>query len=389
MNTEPTKLDGGCFSFMENQLSDIWKKCLEAGKKIDASPLLIGTLPTLEDNMLTTQYMTESTRYKALNEQIFHLRKNQKLDIQIDGVENLHLIKSDIMLEAASTSVQVHLQVSPQEAPRYYNASLLASAPSIAVSANSPYLYGRHLWDETRIPVFENTVQIPSYVNNLSDNTHRVTFGTGYMQDSAFETFSENLDIFPPLIPVLFEDDSSLPHLKFHNGTIWRWNRPILGHSDQGPHLRIEHRVMASGPSLKDIIANMIFYIGLTQHFVDLEDALENEIPFTVCKDNFYNCAKYGLDSKMNWKGRSVKTTELIKDYLIPESSKALVNKGIDKHEVSYYLEEIILQRVLKNQNGANWQKAFVGKHGRDFQALTSEYLENQTKGEPVYKWKI
>ncbi len=390
INTRPIQLSGTCFNSVESHLKALWSKCLKIGDQMGVAPLLIGTLPTLHNEMLIPKNMTESARYKSLNKQIFHMRKGKPLTVNINGAENFNIVKSDIMLEAASTSIQIHLEVKPCESSRYYNASLLASAMTVAVAANSPYLYGYELWDETRIAIFEKAVQIPNYIKILNEDVNRVTFGTGYTQESVLDSFLENLDIFSPLVPSLFDGDDPLSHLKFHNGTIWRWNRPIVGSSPgKAPHLRIEHRVMASGPSITDIIANMVFYLGLTHYFASLETPPESQLPFEHCKNNFYTCAKNGLNSNIQWFQQQIGIRELLTDQLIPQAKQTLINKGVDKDEVGYYLDEVISSRVLSGQNGANWQKCFVKKYGKDFQGLTDKYLENQTKGDPIYKWKI
>ncbi len=391
INVDPVRLGPGSFHNVHQQLRQIWQLCQKSSQEIQMAPLLIGILPTLRDEMLSLDYMTKSNRYRALNEQLFALRNGIPLRIDIKGRDHLNLIKHDLMLEAAATSVQVHLQVPPHQAQRHYNASLIASAPLVALTANSPFLYGHELWDETRIPVFEQAVHVASFRNLSGEDVGRVTFGNGYARHSLLELFLENLDGYPVILPLLFEGpQSALSHLKLQNGTIWRWNRPIVGQSaDLRPHLRIEHRVMASGPTLVDIIANMVFCVGLAYHLAESEIPPEEVIPFSVCRDNFYTCAKHGLSAKIQWMDQSFDVQDLLLNHLIPKAKEVLIAKGVDRDEVEFYLIEILHQRALNGQNGANWQKYFIDCHGKDFQGLTERYMELQMQGDPVHTWKI
>ncbi|MFZ8933440.1 MAG: glutamate-cysteine ligase family protein [Bacteriovoracaceae bacterium] len=387
LNVDPLPLSKDCFGQMSRQLEYLWSHCEKVSEKMGIHPLLVGILPTLTDDMLSLNNMTQSNRYQALNEQLFYLRKNKDIKIHIEHFDRLDLIKQDIMLEAAATSIQVHLQVGKNKSSQFYNASIIASAPIVALAANSPFLYGHHLWDETRIPIFEQAVQVASFRDNHGQNIGRVTFGSGFSRNNLFEVFLENLDGYPTLIPLLFEDNpEELSHLKFHNGTIWRWNRPIIGHDDNlVPHLRIEQRVMASGPTITDIMANTAFYLGLT---LSLSQKDLSQKTFEQAKDNFYHCAKEGLSSVVNWFGKKIDLKTLFEEVLIPDSKKALIESGVDKEEVEFYIDGIIGERVRSNQNGANWQKQFVHKNGGNFNALTEKYLENQMTGVPVHKWK-
>ena len=203
--------------------------------------------------------------------------------------------------------------------------------------------------------------------------------------------FIENLDGYPCLIPLLFDDPAEdLSHLKFQNGTVWRWNRPIIGTNSSGtPHLRLEHRVMASGPSIVDIVANMVFYVGLTESLAQGSTPPHELMDFDTSKLNFYECAKNGLNSRIKWAGAEVDVQELILEKLLPAAKKSLAKMGVDSAEIEYYLDEIIHQRVLNGQNGAYWQKYFIDCHGKDFQALTEKYMEHQNSGKPVHLWTI
>lgn len=352
--------------------------------------MLIGVLPTIREEMLNLDCISSGNRYLAVNEQIFHLREGRPIKIHIEGEDVYQQTLHDVMLEAAATSIQVHLQVNQENAVRLFNASLMASAPLVACAANSPFLYGKSLWDESRIPIFEQAINIPSFKNKKNESVGRVTFGTGYLKHSFLELFLENLNGYPPLLPMLSEDPPEcMSHLSLHNGTIWRWNRPIIGGNEDSPHLRIEHRIMPAGPTILDIIANTAFYIGLAHYFANLDKVPEESMTFTDCTNNFYSAAQFGFRSKVQWFGRKINVQKLIVDNLVSFAKEGLLSQGIDREEVSFYLDGIIHQRALNGNNGSSWQRAFIEHYGPDFQALSEKYLELQLKGRPVHEWKI
>jgi hypothetical protein len=335
--------------------------------------------------------MSNSKRYQALNDQLFKLRSGKDLHIKIEGKETYENHFSHVMLEAAATSIQVHLQVNQEEAVRAMNSSMILSAPLVAISANAPYLYGRDLWDESRIPVFEQAVCHGSFRNKNGQDVGRVTFGTGYLRRSFLEPFLENLDAYPIMIPILMDDPKEkLRHLRMQNGTIWRWNRPLIGFNEDGtPHLRIEQRVMPSGPTLIDIVANMALYIGLVQYYRTLDKAPEESLTFTDCRNNFYAAAKDGLRATLRWFGKEVNARELLLKDLIPKAKKGLLKSGVSKEEVDLYLENIILPRANTGQNGATWQRGFIEKNGPNFETMCSEYIKNQMEGKPIHEWRL
>jgi len=296
------------------------------------------------------------------------------------------------MAEAATTSLQIHLQVSPETAARHYNIAQILSAPMVALTANSPFLFAKELWDETRIPLFEQAVNIPSFCDKSGRIISRVTFGSGYVRNSLKELFLENLDGFPILLPETFEEDFNwLNHLRLHNGTIWRWNRPLIGLNDSGtPHLRIEHRVPSAGPSIPDTVANILFFYGTMFHLIEQNNPIEQEISFEDARNNFYLAAKKGLDTQIVWrKGKHIPIREILLHELLPGAIRCLKRKGIDQKQIEYTLDEIVRQRVKTGRTGAFWQKAYINRHGPRFQEMTHTYHENQNQQKPVHTWKI
>ena len=392
INSTPQHIGGVIFSSMENELQEVWHLCAENAAAVGSNILSTGILSTIHDDMLTLDHMTRISRYFALNNQVLRLREGKPIELNIQGRDTLNVIHQDVMLEAVTTSLQIHLQVSAKDAVRYYNTSQILSAPMVAVAANSPYLFGKDLWDETRIPVFEQAVYMDCYRDNLDEPLHRVTFGSGYAQETILEPFLENLELYPILLPQVFDEPPELlSHLRLHNGTIWRWTRPLIGMDHDGtPHIRIEHRAPAAGPSLKDVIANLAFYVGLMSHFARKKVPLEGQIPFDRAEENFYQAARNGLSAQIRWTGRKKRDMQtLLIETLIPAARRGLQKCGIAEEDISLYIDDIIYNRVRTGQNGTGWQRAFIAAHGADFQSMTRAYYENQNSNIPVHEWKV
>ena len=391
LNVEPEVLSGSVLSSFENKLNTLWQQCVKTAQSLDSQFMGIGILPTLMDGDLTLENISLLDRYKALNEQVLRLRKGLDIKLDINGAEHLQVMHKDVMLEAAATSLQIHIQVPPEQAVRYYNASILLSAPMVAVSANSPCLFGKKLWQETRVPVFEQAVPAGGYGGAASGPVQRVGFGTGYARESLFECFQENLEHFPVLLPVRYESDiAELKNLRLQNGTIWRWNRPLIGFDDDGtPHLRIEHRVCATNPSILDNIANTAFFYGLVHYYASMEVPPEGIMPFTDARDNFYRAAQLGLKHKISWMGeRPDSLQNIILNRLLNEAETGLYKLGIEQSDVQRYLS-VIQQRVEQNKTGSQWQLDFLNAHQDNRTLLTLNYLKNQKSGQPVHEWDL
>lgn len=388
LNTAPRPMTGSSLAQMQNDLDSTWARCRQTAGKLDADILMTGILPTVHEEQLALNNISNLTRYRALNEQILRLRKGEAIRFDISGRELLNTQHRHVMLEAAATSFQIHLKVPPDLAKRYYNASIALSAPMVAISANSPYLFGKDLWDETRIPLFEQAVSVASAQTRLAD---RVTFGKCYVGQSLLECFEDNLAAYTVLLPELMDSDvSRLNHLRLHNGTIWRWNRPLIGFNDDGtPHLRIEHRVVPAGPSAIDTIANAAFYYGLVNFLVHGEEAVENLISFETARSNFYSAAKNSLNANVTWtENSSIPVHRLLVDVLLPMAREGLEMQEFDADDIERYLG-VIEGRLRARCNGASWQRSWVAKNGKDMHGLARAYAKCQQTGEPVHEWKI
>ena len=391
LNSRPRSIKGTVFSKLEDETYKLWKKCEDIAEKSNQRALLIGTLPTLREHMLSMDILSPQKRYKALNDRVMELRGNAPVKISLQGKDDIHLEHNNVITECAATSLQIHFEVTQENGPSYYNASIVASAFVAATGANSPFFFGKELWDESRIPIFEKAVNLKAFQKIDGDHATRVSLGNGYVRNSLLELFIENLDGYPILLPELMESPpEKLKHLCLQNGTIWRWNRALIGFQQDGkPGLRLEFRVPSSGPTVKDGIANTFFQIALTQYLSKIENLTEF-LSFKDAEKNFYEACRYGLNADIKWiDGKTHNIQELLLDKIIPELGSAATDLGIDEDDTHKYIDDIIRCRVKNGQNGASWQKAFIHTHGARFQDMLEAYYSFQRKNIPVHKWTV
>ncbi len=390
LNGTPLLLGGDALSGLAAELKRTLARVREAASELEADVLTCGILPTLRADHMVMAQMTPRERYRALNEQILRLREGAPIWLEIHGEQPLTFEQRDVMLEAAATSFQIHIKMSAAESARVFNASKILSAPMVAMASNSPFLFGRELWCETRIPLFEQAVSVGG-----SPLRERVSFGINYAWGTVLDAFRANIRRYPVLLPHLMDTPpEQLAHLRLHNGTIWRWNRPLIGFDTRPgqtpiPHLRLEHRVAASGPSVLDNVANAAFYFGAVHALARAEEPPERRIPFPQARANFYLAAEYGLDVRVAWEDRSrVALSELIIEHLLPLAHIGLADLGVDAVEREHWLG-IVEQRVRTNRTGARWQRAWAARYGRDWEGLTDAYLERQLSGRAVHEWTL
>jgi len=384
LNVRPQRLSGEGLRRLEDDLAATARACEAVAAKLGVSVVAIGILPTVSDAALCPQNMSTSARYRALNEQVLRMRSGRPIELHLVGIESLRTSHADVMLEAAGTSMQVHLQVPVALAVRSMNAASIVSAATVAIAANSPFLFGRRLWAETRIPLFEQAVDV-------GGPERRVTFGTSYVRSSLLELFIENQEHYAPILPMALPAEAGrFAHLRLHNGTVWRWNRPLVGFDEDGtPHLRIEHRPMAAGPSVLDMTANMAFFLGLVAWYAQSDAAPERALPFSSAKQNFYEAARLGLSARVDWlDGNRWELRRLVLDALLPLAQGGLERLGARRDAIDRYLA-VIEGRAANGRTGAAWQCAFVDRYGADFGALVRAYRENSAAGEPVHRWAL
>ncbi|HMK91117.1 MAG TPA: hypothetical protein VK446_15980 [Methylocystis sp.] len=381
LNCEPLSLASGALDRAEAGLSALWRDCNAVAHGLDANMVMIGTLPTIRDEDLSLANLTPLNRFVRLNEELQKQRAGAPVRVDISGEDRLLCEHHDLMLEAAATSFQIHLQTPADLALTFYNAGLAAAGPLLAACGNAPFLFGKSLWEETRIALFEQAINFGSAA--------RVGLGSGYLKRSGVEHFEENLRDHPPLLPVPFDDPpGKLRHLRLHNGTIWRWNRLLIGFDDGAPHLRIEHRILPSGPTLADMIANTALYLGLVGHLAGLGDDGTGGLSFAEAAANFYAAARHGLEAEFAWPGVGrAPAGRLLLERLIPAARAGLAAFGLAAQDG--WRLDIIEARVRAQRTGAAWQRAALKAAKGDRHRLMAAYCERQRSGAPVHEWEL
>ena len=384
INSTPLLLAPDALQRMHDDLLARWRHCEAAAREFQLRPLMTGILPTVDAHDLAPANMSPLQRYRAINEQVFRLRQGMPILIDIEGEEHLAHRHHDVMLESATTSLQIHVEVDADEAARAFNVCKMISAITVGASTNSPFLFGRQLWQETRIPLFEQAVSVGG-----SDYSKRVTFGVRYARESILECFEANRTRYPVLLPdVMDRPPEALAHLRLHNGTIWRWNRPLIGFDDSGrPHCRIEHRVVAAGPTPIDALANTALFLGLFEALMRSAAPLELRLPFDVARRNFYQAARHGLDARVQWlDGEPTRLADLLTGPLLDLAADGLAGAGLGAAEAEQWLG-VIRARAARSMTGADWQVAWARRHGRDLPALVNAYAARQADNRPVHEW--
>lgn len=400
----PLEFTGDCLSHMEHNLQRDVAKVREIADEFGAEVLLTGILPTIRKSDVSINSLTDIPRYHALCEAIDNLR-GKEYELRIQGMDEL-LMKFDTpILEGCNTGFQVHLQIKPSEFVQKYNAAMAISAPVLATAVNSPVFLGKRLWAETRIAVFHQSVDTRGVGDHLRDSSPRVTFGNAWLKNSILEIYKEDISRYRVLLSSDAEEDveammkkgipPELNALKVHNGTVYRWNRACYGVGGGKPHLRIENRVLPSGPTVLDEMANTAFWLGLLNGFEDEHPDISQELDFDDARLNFFAASKMGLDTNFEWtKGRKVSAKDLITSELLPLAKHGLEKANINSSDIDTYLS-VIQDRVATMKTGAYWLVKSYGniiKEGNREQALTTvtaSMLKNQKKGEPVHRWAL
>jgi gamma-glutamyl:cysteine ligase YbdK (ATP-grasp superfamily) len=399
INVRPRELAGGGISQFEEQVRASLNAAEGKARSRGAHLVMIGILPTLRPSDLSKDTLSANPRYALLNDQIFAAR-GEDLHIEIEGAERLHTTCDSIAPESACTSAQLHLQVSPMQFSAYWNAAQAIAGVQLALAANAPYLFGRQLWQETRIPLFEQTTDTRPEELKAQGVRPRVWFGEGWIT-SVFDLFEENVRLYPALLPILESEDPfdrlehgetpTLAELRLHNGTIYRWNRPVYDVVAGRPHLRVENRVLPAGPTVVDTLANAAFYFGVVRMLAEAERPLWSQMSFSAAEENFHNGARHGIEAQIYWPGLGfVPAAELVLRRLLPMAHEGLDRWGVSAEERDRLLG-IIQQRCLTGRNGATWQVNAVQQGGSDrheaLRSMVRRYTENMHANEPVHTW--
>jgi hypothetical protein len=401
INVPPRVLAGDGLRGFEAAIRASLNAAEARAETVGAHLVMIGILPTLESEHLTEETLSADPRYALINDQIFAARGEDML-IEIAGVDRLRVQTDSIAPEAACTSAQFHIQVAPEDLAAYWNAAQAIAGVQVALGANAPFLFGHELWRETRIPLFEQATDTRAEELRTQGVRPRVWFGERWIT-SIFDLFEENVRYFSALLPVCDDEDPaamlaqglvpSLPELTLHNGTIYRWNRPIYAVVDGRPHLRVENRVLPAGPTVADIMANAAFYFGLVRSLAGQDRPIWTQMSFNAAEENFHAGARSGIDASVFWPGLgTLPVTELVLRRLLPLAADGLDRWGVEPADRDRFLG-IIEARCVTGRNGASWQVAATAatEDGRrthaSLQAMLAEYRERMHSNVPVHEW--
>ena len=405
INLDPLEFRDSCFSDLAQSIAQRLSELYALGSEMGFDPVMTGILPTLRKTDMEDHNCTPLQRYYALMEALGKMR-GREYELSIRGIDELNIKHDSAMLEACNTSFQVHLQVTPRDFVQKYNIAMAISAPTLAIATNSPYLFGKRLWSETRIALFQQSIDTRVVSEHLRDRSPRVTFGNHWMKDSVIELYREDIVRFRPMLMTEPDGDVAkmmeegqtpkLSSLMTHNSTVYRWNRPCYGISPNGkPHLRIENRLLPSGPSIVDEVANAAFWLGLMvgahQEYGDITKKME----FDDVRSNFISSAFAGHDTDLVWlDNKKISTRELIAKELLPLAKQGLEQRKVKAEDIDYYLG-IIESRNEARRTGAYWILQSLNKLSKEVlsdersSTLTSAMISNQKSGKPIHEWEL
>jgi gamma-glutamyl:cysteine ligase YbdK (ATP-grasp superfamily) len=405
INVPPRRLGEEGLEGFESDIRKSLNDGEERASKIGAHMLMVGILPTVRTGHMAADSISANPRYALLNDQMMAAR-GEDIQIAIDGVERLTATADTIIPEAACTSTQLHLQVSPPDFPACWNAAQALAGVQLAVGANSPFLFGKELWRETRIALFEQATDTRSEELKAQGVRPRVWFGERWI-NSIFDLFEENVRYFPALLPICEEEDpvevldrGDTPHLselRLHNGTIYRWNRPVYDVVRDEPHVRVENRVLPAGPTVVDTLANAAFYFGAVRTLVRQQRPLWSQMSFSAAEENFHAGARHGMDAQLYWPGLgTVPASELVLRRLLPMAEEGLATWEVDRADRDRMLG-IIEHRCKTGRNGATWQaETFHQVYDNSglsrldaMREVVNRYRVHMHSNEPVHTWPV
>jgi hypothetical protein len=406
LNVPPRLIDGAGFDDYGKYLHAALNAAQNIAGRLGVQLVFVGTLPTIGAVHAVPENFSTNPRYRALNKQILSsLGDDIAIDIQ-GRVERLQMRSESIMPEAANTALQLHLQLAPERFAAHWNSAQAVAGAQVAVGANSPFVFGTRLWDETRVVLFEQSADERSEELRNQGVRSRVWFGEKWIT-SSLDLFEENVRYFPPLLPILHSEDPDdalrdgrapqLGELRLHNGTVYRWNRPVydIG-TDRRPHLRVENRVLSAGPTVVDMLANAAFYYGVTGTLATAERPVWSELAFAAARDNFYAACKYGLSATQVWpRHGEISVVDLVLETLLPAAADGLRGYGVDA-DIRDRLLGIIERRCVTGVNGAVWQTRTVAtleerglSRPEALREMLRRYMEHTSTNEPVHTWPI
>lgn len=404
-NFSPCLISDHCFHNTQQEALAAIDKINGCAAQWNGSVVPVGILPTLQQSDIGYQAMTKLPRFEALTRELTHIRGGP-FTIAISGADTLQLAMDDVTLEGANTSFQIHLRVPPKEYAEFYNAAQLITPLVVALAANSPTLFGHRLWQETRIPLFKQSIDCRP-IDGMHPIPARVNFGNNWVRTSAFELFAEAAMLYRPILATCDDEDSlavarsggvpSLHELRLQQGSIWLWNRPVYDPAEGG-HLRIEFRALPAGPSLVDMLANAVLAIGLTKVMQEHISELLPAIPFNYCTANFYRAAQNGLEADLFWPSATQIEPEYFRvpallEKLLPRAPEKLAAMGFREDDFMPLLD-IVEERLAARKTGARWQLEKVAELRRDMHKrealieMLKQYRANSAANIPVARWK-
>ncbi|MGO1834175.1 MAG: hypothetical protein ACTH0C_05855 [Actinomycetaceae bacterium] len=404
LNVEPRTLAGRGLADLEEDVRATLNRARERALEVDTDIVMTGILPTLGPEHAEREWISDNDRYFALDRAI-RAARHEEITLEIAGPEPLHQSFSSIAVESVCTSTQLHLQVRPELFARYWNSAQLLAGPQLVLGANSPLLFGNKLWAETRPVVFLQATDTRAPELRNQGVRPIVTFGERWIT-SIFDLFEENVHYYPPLLPETTDVDPfevlesggvpTLDELTLHNGTVYRWNRPIYAVSGGRPPLRVENRVLPAGPTVVDTVANSAFFYGAVEALAREERPIWTRMPFSAARDNFEQAARHGMGARLRWPGElEINATDLISSTLLPLARRGLGMLGVDDDVADHYLD-VIEQRLRSRQNGASWQVAAVDmyetsglKRPEAVARMLAGYRANMHANRPVGSWPL
>ena len=404
INLDPQELGGYCFSNFDKELTKLISKADKVANSIEENKIILtGILPTLKKSDLVFENITPHTRYKVLNKILRDIRGDDFM-LKIKGVDELIINHKSILFEGCNTSFQMHLQIPINQIVEKYNWAQVIAGPVLSISANSPLLLGRELWSETRIALFQQSVDLRNRSYLLREQKPRVSFGADWLKESFIELYQDDIVRYTPLLMTEIDEDAvmklkegkvpKLQALNIHNGTIYRWNRLCYGQNNGIPHMRIENRYIPAGPTVKDEVANTMFWVGLMQGMPEKYKDFHLKMSFKEVKGNFVNAARTGINTFFNWFGKGLSAKKLILAELLPIARDGLIKSGVALVDVEYYLN-IIEKRTESRRTGAEWIKdsnrSLKTTMTRNYAnaTMTAHMYNNQKEGKPVHEWGI
>lgn len=410
MNLDPLKFTGDAISRMHKDLKVNLEDAIEKIKPMKLEIALAGILPTLRKFDVDISNITPIPRYNALMAALKRMREGDMFELRLSGLDEINIQQAEAMLEACNTSFQVHLQVEADDFVNKYNIAQALAGPVMAIAVNSPTLFGRRLWHETRIALFQQSLDIRVFNEHMRERSPRVTFGSSWLKDSIVEIYKEDIARFKVILSTEIDEDAfkllregqtpKLRALNIHNSTVYRWNRPCYGISKVDgksiPHLRIENRIFPAGPSLPDAFANTALWLGLMNGMEDSIPDITKVMEFDDAKNNFFAAARFGMDTKLRWiNGEQISPADLLLNQLLPIAKHGLEKAKIDAKDIKYYLG-IIEARAKSGRTGARWVldsysnlKAAGTPRDEISSAITAAMVKNQYNATPVHEWKL